>query len=79
MIAGWAQRLTGAPAVPSLVIAATDSRAMVGVADDIYRFQPITLLLADTAMIHGRDERLSRSDLARMVEFYAQITRQATR
>lgn len=78
-IAGWAQRLSGAPAVPSLVIAATDSRAMVGVADDIYRFQPIALSLADTEMIHGRDERIARADLARMAEFYAQVMIAAAR
>jgi carboxypeptidase PM20D1 len=74
-IAGLASQLSGAPAVPSLVIAATDSRAMVDVADDIYRFQPILLSLADTEMIHGRNERLSQRDLERMLRFYADLLR----
>lgn len=74
-IAGWAHRLTGAPTAPTLVIGGTDSRVMAPVADDIYRFEPITLSLDDARMIHGRDEHISRAQLALMVEFYAQLIR----
>lgn len=64
------------PISPGLVIAATDGRAMSGVAQDVYRLQPIRFALKDTGRIHGVNERLAVEDLRRMVEFYARLMTQ---
>jgi carboxypeptidase PM20D1 len=74
-IASTATAVTGAPASPTLVIAATDSRALQPVASDIYRFQPITLRSKDVEMIHGVNEHLVVTDLARMIDFYTRLIR----
>jgi hypothetical protein len=39
--------------------AASDSRYMGPIADDIYRFQPLVLSVDATKMIHGTDEHIS--------------------
>ncbi len=78
LIAGLAREASGAvPVAPSLVIAATDSRRLSGVARDVYRFQPIALRLGDTEMIHGVDEHLTIDNLSRMIVFYARLMRRA--
>ncbi|MDX5331079.1 MAG: M20 family peptidase [Caulobacteraceae bacterium] len=78
-IAALAADVTGAPVTPGLVVAGTDSRFMAEVAQDTYRFQPITLSLADTAMIHGVDERMTLTNLERMIAFYARLIATAAR
>ena len=78
-IAALAADVTGAPVAPGLVVAGTDSRFMAEVAQDTYRFQPITLSLADTAMIHGVDERMTLTNLERMIAFYARLIATAAR
>ena len=61
------------PTAPTLVIAATDSRSMSDVADDVYRFEPEVLKLSDTEMIHGVNEHLQLTDFARNIEFYVNL------
>jgi carboxypeptidase PM20D1 len=61
------------PVAPGLVTATTDSRHMVGVATDIYRFQPIVVALDELPMIHGTNEHLTVENLRRLCEFYAQL------
>lgn len=78
-IAALAADVTGAPVAPGLVVAGTDSRFMAEVAQDTYRFQPITLSLAETAMIHGVDERMTLTNLERMIAFYARLIATAAR
>jgi carboxypeptidase PM20D1 len=63
----------GAPVAPGLVLAATDSRALSDVAEDVYRFQPVRLTLAETGMIHGTNEHITVENLDRMAEFYARL------
>ncbi len=80
--AGW-RRVTAAlagsyggrppPIAPGLVIAATDGRSMAGVAQDVYRYQPVGIHVRDTEMIHGVNEHMPVSDLHRMVDFYARL------
>jgi hypothetical protein len=63
------------PAQSDLVTATTDSRTMVGIAKDIYRFQPSVASLRDLEMIHpvdrgcsalrGQPRRWPRNDEAR--------------
>ena len=67
------------PVAPGLVNATTDSRHMVGVATDIYRFQPIVVALDELPMIHGTNEHLTLDNLRRLCEFYARLIATAAR
>ena len=58
---------------PGLVTAATDSRSMVLVADDVYRFQPIRFRLKDIEMVHGANEHLTLENLSDMIGFYQRL------
>ncbi|HEX8700006.1 MAG TPA: M20 family peptidase [Myxococcaceae bacterium] len=79
VLAAVAHEVTGAPVVPGLVIAGTDSRYLQPAAKDVYRFQPISLSLADTPIIHGTNEHLTFENLERMVQFYARLIATAAR
>jgi carboxypeptidase PM20D1 len=63
----------GAPVAPYLVVAGTDSRSFSIVSDDVYRFMPMTLSLAETAMIHGTNEHMTLKNLEAMIRFYARL------
>ena len=68
---------------PGLMLGNTDTRHFWALASDIYRHCPIELrvrgLAADapvvgtTGMFHGRDERISIDNLARLAAFYATV------
>jgi carboxypeptidase PM20D1 len=62
--------LPDAPVAPGLVLAGTDSRHYAGVAENVYRFQPILLTSEDLEMPHGLNERLSVANFERMIRFY---------
>jgi carboxypeptidase PM20D1 len=72
-LAATAGAVSGAPVAPGLVTAATDSRFLTPVAKDVYRFQPVEFALKDVEMIHGTNERLTLSNLEKMVQFYARL------
>lgn len=78
LIGGAARAVFGAPVAPAPVIAATDSRHMAALTRNIYRFRPLQLSLADTAMIHGIDEHLRIEALERMIRFHARLIATAT-
>lgn len=59
-----------APVAPGLVLAGTDSRHYAGVAENVYRFQPIILSEADLGMLHGVNEHISLANYERMIRFY---------
>ena len=61
------------PVAPGLVTATTDSRHMVGLAEDIYRFQPIVASIGDLQMIHGTNEHMTMDNLRRTARFYARL------
>jgi carboxypeptidase PM20D1 len=63
----------GAVVAPYLVVAGTDSRSMVGVSDDVYRFMPFKVSIKETAMIHGTNEHISLDNLGRMVRFFTRL------
>jgi carboxypeptidase PM20D1 len=67
------------PVAPGLVTATTDSRSFVGLATDVYRFQPIVASLRDFEMIHGTNEHLTLDNLRRAVEFYTRLVATACR
>ncbi len=67
------------PVAPGLVTATTDSRSFVGVARDIYRFQPIVASMREFEMIHGTNEHVTFDNLARLTSFYSQLIATAAR
>jgi carboxypeptidase PM20D1 len=73
LLSALARDVTQAPVAPALVTATTDSRHMTDVAENVYRFQPLTLALDEAPMIHGTNEHLTLENLQRMVEFYGRL------
>ncbi len=73
VLAAVAREVSGAPVVPGLMIAGTDSRHLQPTARNVYRFQPISLSLADISTLHGTNEHLTFENLERMVQFYARL------
>ncbi|MEO8115326.1 MAG: M20 family peptidase [Phenylobacterium sp.] len=73
VLAAVAGKVSGAPVAPSLVTAGTDSRYLQGVAEGVYRFQPMSLSLKDVGMIHGTNEHLTLKNLQQCVQFYARL------
>jgi carboxypeptidase PM20D1 len=73
VIAAVAEKVTGAPVAPSLVTAGTDSRNLAGVAEDVYRFEPMNLSLKDVEMIHGTNEHMTLENLKQAIDFYARL------
>lgn len=60
----------GAVVGPGLMVGATDSRHLLGLADQVYRFSPIEAAPEDLPRFHGIDERIAVSNLVAMVTFY---------
>jgi carboxypeptidase PM20D1 len=73
LLAALAKDVTQAPVAPALVTATTDSRHMTGIAENVYRFQPIKVALDEVQMIHGTSEHLTLENLRQMVEFYGRL------
>ncbi len=61
------------PVAPGLVTATTDSRYLAGIAENVYRFQPIVASLRDFEMVHGTNEHMTLDNLGRMTEFYSRL------
>lgn len=73
VVAAAAAASSHAPVAPGLVVAATDSRAMLPVSRDVYRFQPIVLSVDGSEMIHGTNEHMTLKNLALMTDFYTRL------
>lgn len=58
---------------PYLVIGATDGRHMYNVTDQVYRFYPFVFESDDLARLHGMNERISRANFEKGVEFYRNL------
>jgi carboxypeptidase PM20D1 len=61
------------PVAPGLVTATTDSRHLAGLAENIYRFQPIVASIGELQMIHGTNEHMTTDNMRRTAEFYARL------
>ncbi|MFF0490632.1 M20/M25/M40 family metallo-hydrolase [Nocardia sp. NPDC004068] len=61
-----------------IVPGATDSRHYEGLATARYNFAPIILTNTDLSRIHGTDERLSRLNYARLIEFNKRLLDELT-
>jgi len=66
-----------AAVLPTIVIAATDSRHYVGLADAVYRFLPTRLAAEDLTRMHGLDERIAIENYLEIIRFYAQLMKNA--
>ncbi|MBN1501729.1 MAG: M20 family peptidase [Spirochaetes bacterium] len=58
---------------PYLVMAATDSRYMEEVSDDVYRFAPILLSRDEISSIHSTNERISVENIKNCIMFFTEI------
>ena len=58
---------------PALVVAATDSRFYLDLADDVYRFLPVVLTSEDIGGIHGYNERIGVEAYKKCIQFYYQL------
>ena len=62
---------------PGLMLAGTDSRHYVGVANNIFRFSPVRANADDLKRFHGTNERLSIDGYADMIRFYRRLIENA--
>lgn len=63
----------GIVAAPYLVVGGTDSRSMAPVANDVYRFQAMTLDMDGVKLIHGTNEHISIDNLTSSIRFLARL------
>ena len=63
---------------PGLTIGGTDGRHYTGVAENVYRFQPIRIWREDLPRIHGTNERVSVEDFGAAIEFYIDLIASAS-
>ncbi len=75
-IASAAKHVHGEVVVtPGLTLAATDSRQYAKIAEDNYRFNPMSIHKEDVAGFHGTNERLSIDNMVKATEFYILLMR----
>lgn len=60
----------GTVAVPSIFLAATDSKWYKNLTDSIYRFSAIAVEIEEMKCFHGHDERLSVQNYEKLLNFY---------
>jgi carboxypeptidase PM20D1 len=75
-VAGAARRVfPEALVAPGLLVAGTDSKHYLPLADAVYRFRPIRLTRTDLARFHGVNERIGIEAYGRLVAFYGHLLR----
>jgi carboxypeptidase PM20D1 len=65
----------GSVVAPGLMIALTDSRHFIGIADNVFRFSPVRATNDDLPRFHGTNERISVENYAEMIRFYGRLMR----
>ncbi|WP_375739039.1 M20 family peptidase [Pseudomonas boanensis] len=68
----------GTIVAPGLMVAATDSRHMLPIADHIYRFSPVRATESDLSRFHGTNERISIENYTGMIAFYHRLITSAS-
>ena len=69
----------GTVVAPGMMVAATDSRHMLAIADHVYRFSPVRATDKDLSRFHGTNERVSIENYAQMIAFYHRLITSASR
>ena len=64
---------------PTLMLGQSDSRHFSTVADNTYRFLPVTFRSEDITRLHGTNERIGIKAYAQSVRCYGQLLRNADR
>ncbi len=67
------QLFPGTSVAPGLVLAGTDSKHYVQVADNCYRFAPVIFGPEDPARIHGTNERVEINGYIKSIQYYIQL------
>ena len=73
--AALAEAWPGAPLLPFVMVATTDSRHYQKLSNRIFRFSPQRLDARESSGIHGHDERISEENLRRVLVFYSALLR----
>lgn len=60
----------GTVVVPSVFLAASDSRWFLDLTDSVYRFSAIAVPLTEMKRFHGHDERISLENYENLINFY---------
>lgn len=60
----------GTVVIPSVFLAASDSRWYTNLTDSIYKFSAIAIPLEETTLFHGHDERISLRNYENLVNFF---------
>ncbi len=66
-----------AGAVPFMFTAGTDTKHYIGVAEAMYRFEPIAQTQEELGGVHGPNERVSVDNVRRCVMFYEELLRKS--
>jgi carboxypeptidase PM20D1 len=61
------------PVAPDMLIAATDSRHYLPIADQVFRLDPFHFGVDDFGRIHGTNERLAVGDLGHGTAFFMRL------
>jgi carboxypeptidase PM20D1 len=59
------------------MIGGTDSRHMIPIADNVYRFSPVRVRSEDLPRFHGTDERISTANYTELIRFYHRLISRA--
>ncbi len=62
---------------PGMLMAGTDTKHYVPISDNNYRFFPLILTGSDVSRVHGTNERVAVSNYIKMIQFHAQLMKNA--
>lgn len=63
---------------PGVMVGNTDTRHFWGLTENIFRFAPNTLTQAEVDLLHNANERISKANMMKVINFYYQLIMQFT-